>query len=99
MVCIGPFSHHWHKIPDSLDLKDEKFNLVQGFGPWLSDSRAGTSWQKGLVKQWCLVHVSWETEQGAVPERKESETRYCIQGHIALTHPDTPRRVLGVSLI
>lgn len=48
-------------------LREGRLNLAhsfRGLSPWSAGSKAGISWQKGLVEHSCSVHGGQEQRQG-----------------------------------
>lgn len=48
--AVRPIILHWHKIPNTCNMKEERFHLThKEFNPQSLVSKAKTSWQKGVV--------------------------------------------------
>lgn len=71
MTALVSFSFAIIKIPDKNNLEEEKFiwaHSFRRFSPWSADSKAETSWLKGIVEESCSAHDSRENRE----ERKGS---------------------------
>lgn len=87
---IIPTSQSLDKMPNTNNLKEDRFILVHGFNPWPSGSLAGRARWKGMMEKSCSIHDIQDGEREREGQGQSGRWRLQISIHPSRSHSQWP---------
>lgn len=82
-LCIHQFSHCWDQISKIHNWRSFIFFIVLvDFSPWLTESKAERSLQKGVAEQRWLIHGSQQVEHKNNAEEESARNQICSKSFL-----------------